>query len=75
MPTYNKPRRTWKYSQEFKAAAVEMSYLDGITSNDVAEKLDIHAYTPSRWRNEYREGLIVTDKRRRLSNSKKDKES
>ena len=39
-----------------------MSYLDGITSNDVAEKLDIHAYTPSRWRKEYREGLIVTDK-------------
>ena len=42
MPKYNKPRRTWKYSLEFKAAAVEMSYLDGITSNDVAEKLDIH---------------------------------
>ena len=73
MPKYNKPRRTWKYSQEFKAAAVEMSYLDGITSNDVAEKLDIHAYMLSRWRKEYREGLIVTDKRKRLTNTKKDK--
>jgi hypothetical protein len=35
------PRRTWKYSEEFKVSAVEMSYLDGIKSNDVAEKLDI----------------------------------
>ena len=52
MPKYNKPRRTWKYSQEFKAAA-EMSYLDGITSNDAAEKLDNHAYMLSRWRKEY----------------------
>jgi len=44
MPKSNKPRRTWKYSEEFKASAVEMSYLDGIKSNDVAEKLDIHPY-------------------------------
>ena len=32
MPKYNNPRRTWKYSQKFKAAAVEMSYLDGADS-------------------------------------------
>lgn len=73
MPKYKKPRRTWKYSQEFKVAAVEMSYLDGIKNNDVAEKLDIHAFMLSRWRKEYRDGLIMTDRRKRLTNTKKEK--
>ena len=73
MPKYNKPRRTWKYSEDFKASAVEMSYLDGIKSNDVAEKLDIHPYMLSRWRKEYREGRIVVDKRKKLTNAKKEK--
>lgn len=67
------PRRTWKYSEEFKVSAVEMSYLDGIKSNDVAEKLDIHPYMLSRWRNEYREGRIVADKRKKLTNAKEEK--
>ena len=48
-----------------------MSYLDGVTSNDVAEKLDNHAYMLSRWRKEYREGLIVTDKGKGLTSTKK----
>ena len=73
MPKSNKPRRTWKYSEEFKASAVEMSYLDGIKSNDVAEKLDIHPYMLSRWRKEYREGRIVVDKRKKLTNAKQEK--
>jgi len=72
MPKYTKPRRTWKYSQEFKAAAVEMTYLDDIKNNDVAEKLDIHPYMLSRWRKEYRDGLIVTNKRKRLTNTQKE---
>ncbi|MBV1871537.1 MAG: transposase [Gammaproteobacteria bacterium] len=50
-----------------------MSYLDGVKNSDVAEKLDIHSYMLSRWRKEYREGLIVTDKKKRLTNTKKDK--
>ena len=50
-----------------------MSYLDGVKNSDVAEKLDIHSYMLSRWRKEYREGLIVTDKKKRLPNTKKDK--
>ena len=73
MPRYNKPRRTWKYSEEFKVSAVEMSYLDGIKNNDVAEKLDIHPYMLSRWRKEYREGRIVADKRKKLTYAKKEK--
>ena len=38
----------------FKAAAVEMSYLDGVKNSDVAEKLDFHAYMLPCWRKEYR---------------------
>lgn len=72
MPKSNNPRRTWKYSQEFKASAVEMSYLDGIKNNDVAEKLDIHPYMLSRWRKEYREGRLVSDKRKKITHTKKE---
>ena len=71
MPKYKNPRRTWQYSQEFKATAVEMSLLDGVRNKDVAEKLDIHPYMLSRWRKDYREGRIVVDKRKKPTNSKK----
>lgn len=71
MPKYNNPRRTWQYSQEFKATAVEMSLLDGVRNKDVSEKFDIHPYMLSRWRKEYREGRIVVDKRKKLTTVKK----
>ena len=71
MPKYNNPRRTWQYSQEFKATAVEMSFIDGVKNKDVAEKLDIHPYMLSRRRKEFREGKIVSDKRKKLTNTKK----
>ena len=71
MPKYNNPRRTWQYSNEFKATAVEMSLIDGVKNKDVAEKLDIHPYMLSRWRKEFREGKIVSDKRKKLTNAKR----
>jgi transposase len=67
MPRYNNPRRTWRYSEEFKAAAVQMSLKDGIQVKEVAEALDIHPFMLSRWRKEYREGKIVADKRKKVS--------
>jgi transposase len=73
MPKYNKPRRTWQYSQDFKATAVEMSLLDGVRNKDVAEKLDIHPYMLSRWRKDYREGRIVADKRKKITHTNKQK--
>ncbi len=73
MPKYNNARRTWKYSQEFKAAAVEMSLLEEVRNKDVSESLDIHPYMLSRWRKEYREGRIVVDKRKKIPISKKQK--
>ncbi len=56
MPKYNNPRRTWKYSNEFKVNAIQLSYVVGVTIKSVAENLDIHPFMLSRWRKEYREG-------------------
>ena len=67
MPKYNNPRRTWKYSNDFKVNAVQLSFVVGVTIKAVAEKLDIHPFMLSRWRKEYREGIIVADKRKKVA--------
>jgi transposase len=36
MPKYNNPRKTWRYADEFKIRAVEMSYQEGIQIQQVA---------------------------------------
>ena len=71
MPRYNKPRKTWQYTNEFKAKAVQLSLIEGIQVKSVAEKLDIHPMMLSRWRKEYREGKIVADKRKKIMSVKK----
>ncbi len=53
------PRKIHSYGQEFKATAVKLSHLPGVQVKDVAEALDIHPFMLSRWRKEYREGIIV----------------
>ena len=58
--------KTWKYSMEFKARAVEMSLQEAIQVQQVADGLGIHPFMLSRWRKEYREGRIVRDRRRRM---------
>jgi transposase len=75
MPRYNNPRKTWQYSTEFKIRAVKMSYQPDIQSKQVAEGLGIHPLMLSRWRKEYREGLIQRDGKKRvgLSKSRKSK--
>jgi len=55
-------RRIFKYSEEFKAAAVGLSHLEGVAIKDVAEELDIHPFMLSRWRKQVREGKIVAKK-------------
>jgi len=74
MPRYNQPRKTWRYTEEFKAKAVQLSHLDGVQVKEVAETLDIHPFMLSRRRKEYREGKIVTDKRRKVTSIKKEKQ-
>ena len=58
MPNHNNPRRTWKYSNDFKVNAVELSYVVGVTIKSLAEKLDIHPFMLSRWRKDYREEIL-----------------
>jgi transposase-like protein len=71
MPKYNNPRRIWKYSNDFKVNAVQLSFTVGVTIKSVAETLDIHPFMLSRWRKEYREGIIVADKQKKwLANQK-----
>lgn len=66
MPKSNQPRKTWRYSEEFKVKAVQLSLMDGVQVQEVAQTLDIHPFMLSRWRKEYREGKIVADKRKRV---------
>ena len=54
------PRKTNRYSHEFKAMAVRLSDLPDVLIWDVADALDIHPFMLSRWRKQAREGLIVT---------------
>ena len=53
------PRTTNKYSDQFKASAVRLSQLRGVSVQDVAESLYIHPFMLSRWRKQAREGEIV----------------
>ena len=73
MPRAKNPRRTNKYSQEFKSKAVQLSLLKGIEVQDVARTLDIHPFMLSRWRKEYREGKIKLDKRKKVVKLPKDR--
>jgi len=72
MPRYTKPRRTWHYLNEFKIKAVQLSLLDDVQVKDVAKTLDIHPFMLSRWRKEYREGKLITDKRHKVIPMAKD---
>ena len=54
------PRKTHRYSNEFKATAVRLSDLPDVLIQDVADALDIHPFMLSRWRKQAREGVIVT---------------
>jgi transposase len=66
MARYNRYQRTAKYSDEFKVSAVLLSNLDECTVKSVAESLDIHPVQLSIWRRQYREGLLVSDKRKKI---------
>ena len=37
MPKYNNPRRTWKYSNDFKVNAVQLSFVVGVTIKTVSD--------------------------------------
>lgn len=54
------PRTTYRYSAHFKATAVRLSQMPGVSVRDVADSLYIHPFMLSGWRKMAREGLIVT---------------
>lgn len=54
------PKTTSRYSERFKASAVRLSQLRGVSVQDVADSLYIHPFMLSRWRKQAREGVIVT---------------
>ena len=57
------PRTTARYTEHFKATAVRLSCLPGISVKDVAASLYIHPFMLSRWRKQAREGQIVAKKK------------
>lgn len=76
MPSYTQPRKTWRYTRDFKVKALKLSYQPGIQVKQVAAGLDIHPFMLSRWRKEYREGKLQGDNRRRVGvNKSRDKVS
>jgi len=54
------PRTITRYTDHFKATAVRLSELPGVSVGDVAQSLYIHPFMLSRWRKLAREGRIVT---------------
>lgn len=59
-------RKVLRYSNEFKAKAVQLSKLSGVLTQDVASALAIHPFMLSRWKKEFREGRLVVKKSERL---------
>jgi len=74
MPRYNNAKKTHRYTEEFKAKAVQLSHLEGVQVQQIAESLGIHPFMLSRWRKEYREGRIVGDRRKRVTKTHKGKD-
>lgn len=73
MPKYNNPRKTWVYSNEFKHKAVKLTLVPDNKVKDIAEGLGIHPMMLSRWRKEYRDGVLQGDGQIRKAMSKKKK--
>lgn len=71
MPKYTQPRKSWKYTKEFKIKAVKLTHYYGVRVKEVARSLDIHPFMLSRWRKEYRDGVLQGDGKKRLASKKK----
>ncbi len=73
MAKSTKPKRTWKYTDDFKLEAVKLSHKKGIQVQQAAKQLDIHPFMLSRWRKEYREGTLQGKKPEKTTVNKKKK--
>jgi len=52
------PKKSQRYSDEFKLTVVKISHMKGVLVGDVAKEFDIHPWMLSRWRTEVQKGLI-----------------
>ena len=52
------PRQIYKYTKEFKLAAVRLSHVPGMQVKAVATALGIHPFMLSKWRKDVRDGII-----------------
>jgi transposase len=52
------PRQIYKYSKEFKLAAVRLSHVPGMQVKAVATALGIHPFMLSKWRKDVRDGTL-----------------
>ena len=52
------PKRTQRYSDEFKLTVVKISHMKGVLVDDVAKTFDIHPWMLSKWRTQVEQGLI-----------------
>lgn len=64
MPRIKGPKKTNRYTDEFKVKAVQLADHPDILAKDVAENLGIHPIMLYRWRKEFRDGKFKSDKRR-----------
>ena len=59
MPKAIGPRKVRSYGTSFRVRAVQLSQLPGVQVKDVAEALEIHPFLLSKWRKQYRDGILV----------------
>jgi transposase len=52
------PRQVYKYTKEFKLAAVRLSHTPGMQVKAVAAALGIHSFMLSKWRKDVRDGTL-----------------
>jgi transposase len=52
------PRQVYKYTKEFKLAAVRLSHTPGMQVKAVAAALGIHPFMLSKWRKDVRDGTL-----------------
>ncbi|MEM7708113.1 MAG: transposase [Pseudomonadota bacterium] len=64
-------RKIYVYSNECKARAVEMSLRGDLQVKQVVEGIGIHPIMLSRWRKQYREGVIMPSKGKKVEVGKR----
>ena len=62
--------RVVEYTSEFKVRVVELTQKLAISASDIAHGLGLHPVMVYRWRQEYREGLLVDHPTRRIAMTK-----